>query len=123
MFEVSRSGYYEWRSKPSSQREQQDEALKARIREHHEEGRATYGSRRIQRKLAGEYKAVSRCRIARLMKEESLECKTRRKFKATTNSKHDKLTVFSTGDVIQDARALQRNHRYPAVPNGSRPRQ
>ena len=90
VFEVSRSGYYEWRSRPPSPRKQQDKALKAKIRKHHEEGRATYGTRRIQKKLTGDDEAVSRHRIARLMKEEGLACKTRRKFKATTNSKHDK---------------------------------
>lgn len=90
VFEVSRSGYYEWRSRPSSRRDQQDQALRAKIRAHHEESRATYGTRRLQKKLGQDDEAVSRRRIARLMKEEDLECKTRRKFKATTNSKHDK---------------------------------
>ncbi|OXS14587.1 IS3 family transposase [Zobellella denitrificans] len=90
VFEVSRSSYYEWRSRPPSPRKQQEKALKAKIRKHHEEGRATYGTRRIQKKLTGDGEAVSRRRVARLMKEEGLACKTRRKFKATTNSKHDK---------------------------------
>lgn len=88
VFEVSRSGYYEWLSRPLSQRNQQDNALKAKIRKHHNEGRATYGARRIQKKLAGTDDVVSRRRINRLMTEEGLECKTRKKFKATTNSKH-----------------------------------
>ncbi|XKH61853.1 IS3 family transposase [Halomonas sediminis] len=90
VFEVSRSGYYKGRSRPPSQRDQQDKALKAKIRHHHQKNRATYGTRRIQKKLTGDGETISRRRIARLMKEESLECKTRRKFKATTHSKHDK---------------------------------
>ncbi|SHM00506.1 Transposase InsO and inactivated derivatives [Vreelandella subglaciescola] len=90
VFEVSRSGYYEWRSRPPCQRDQQDEALKARIRDHHTQSRATYGTRRIQQTLASEGEAISRRRLARLMREEGLVCKTRRKFKATTNSKHGK---------------------------------
>ncbi|WP_346350495.1 IS3 family transposase [Oceanimonas sp. AH20CE76] len=49
--------------------------MKAKIREHHEESRATYGTRRIQKKLTGDDEAVSRHRIARLMKEEGLACK------------------------------------------------
>jgi putative transposase len=88
VFEVSRSGYYEWLSRPLSQRKQQDSALKAKIHQHHKEGRATYGARRIQKKLAGTDDTVSRRRINRLMTEEGLECKTRRKFKATTYSNH-----------------------------------
>ena len=90
VFEVSRSGYYEWRTRPPSQRAQDDQALKASIREHHEKSRSTYGTRRIQKKLAEDGKSVSRRRIGRLMDEEGLECKMRRKFKATTNSKHNK---------------------------------
>lgn len=88
VFEVSRSGYYEWLSRPLSQRNQQDNALKAKIHKHHKEGRENYGARRIQKKLAGTDDVVSRRRINRLMTEEGLECKTRKKFKATTNSKH-----------------------------------
>ena len=88
VFKVSRSGYYEWLSRPLSQRNQQDNALKAKIRKHHKEGRENYGARRIQKKLAGTDDVVSLRRINRLMTEEGLECKTRRKFKATTNSKH-----------------------------------
>lgn len=90
VFKVSRSGYYEWRSRPPSQRAQQDQALKASIREHHRKSRSTYGTRRIQKKLAKDGDVVSRRRIGRLMADEGLECKVTRKFKATTNSRHDK---------------------------------
>src|SRR5690554_1973279 len=84
VFEVSRSGYYEWRTRPPSQRAQEDQALKASIRKHHEKSRATYGARRIQKKLAEDGDTISRRRVGRLMDEEGLECKIRRKFKATT---------------------------------------
>ena len=40
--------------------------------------------------LADMDKTVSRKRIGRLMKEEGLACKTKRKFKATTDSNHNK---------------------------------
>ena len=79
---VSRSGYYEWLSRPASNRSQEDQALKADIREIHEKSRQTYGERRIKDDLADLGKAVSRQRIGRLMKEEGLACKTKRKFKA-----------------------------------------
>jgi len=88
--EVSRSGYYEWRTRPLSQRVQDGQALKASIREHPEKSRSTYGTRRIQKQLTEDGETVSRRRIGRLMGEEGLECKMRRKFKATTNSKHNK---------------------------------
>ncbi len=87
---VSRSGYYEWLSRPVSKRSQEDQALKADIREIHEKHRQRYGARRIKNDLADLGKTVSRKRVARLMREEDLVCKTKRKFKATTNSSHNK---------------------------------
>ncbi|MDD5410024.1 MAG: IS3 family transposase [Methylobacter sp.] len=49
----------------------------------------TYGTRRLQKSLLNRDRVVSRRRIGRLMREAELVCKTKRKFKATTNSKHD----------------------------------
>ena len=64
--------------------------IKANIREIHEKSRQSYGERRIKDDLADLGKTVSRQRIRRLMKEEGLACKTKRKFKATTDSSHNK---------------------------------
>ena len=66
---VSRSGFYEWLSRPDSSHSERDEALKAKIVKVHEENYQVYGTRRINRELAEE---VSRQRIARLMLEEGL---------------------------------------------------
>ncbi|MEQ1739152.1 MAG: DDE-type integrase/transposase/recombinase [Methyloglobulus sp.] len=52
--------------------------------------RATYGTRRIKNELFDRNRTASRRRISRLMDEANLACKTKRKFKATTDSKHDK---------------------------------
>ena len=87
---VSRSGFYEWLSRPDSKRSQEDQALKANIRIIHEKNRQLYGERRIKDDLADLGQTVSRKRINRLMKEEGLVCKIKRKFKATTNSRHNK---------------------------------
>jgi len=87
---VSRSGYYEWLSRPISNRAKVDQALKASITMIHEDNHQNTGTRRIKSHLADQGKAVSRRRIGRLMKEEGLACKTKKKFKATTNSNHGK---------------------------------
>ncbi len=87
---VSRSGYYEWLSRPASRRSQEDQVLKADIRNIHERSRQTYVERRIKDDPADMNKTVSRKPIGRLMKEEGLTCKTKRKFKATTDAKHNK---------------------------------
>jgi len=60
------------------------------LKELFEESRKTYGSRRLKRKLAEKNIHVSRRRIGRLMRKAGLFCKTKRRFKATTNSRHNK---------------------------------
>ena len=69
---VSRSGFYEWLSRPASKRSKEYQALKADIRVIHEKNRQLYGERRIKDDLADLGKTVSRKRINRLMKEEEL---------------------------------------------------
>ena len=54
----------------------------------HRTSRETYGSPRIHAQLQREGICVSRKRVARLMRQETIEVKTRRRFRATTNSKH-----------------------------------
>jgi len=85
---VSRSGYYEWLRRPESSRHREDRRLSQAIMAIHRRSRATYGSRRIKAELTEQGEHVSRGRISRLLKEQGLEVKSRRKFKATTNSKH-----------------------------------
>lgn len=91
--EVSRAGYYAWLVRGPSTRARSDGELKAKIRKAHDDSRATYGSKRIQAELAAEGTMVGRDHIGRLRKEMGLGCKQKRKFKATTNSKHNLPTV------------------------------
>ncbi len=88
IMQVSRSSYYEWLQNPKCARAKQDEELLCKINAVFQEGRCTYGARRIKRRLARQGTVISRRRIIRLMKEAGLVCKTKRKFKATTDSKH-----------------------------------
>jgi putative transposase len=85
---VSRSGYYDWLTREPSLHEQQDRALSVRIAAHFAANRQVYGTRRLKDCLAEEGQQVSRRRIGRLMAEQELRVKTRRKFKATTDSSH-----------------------------------
>jgi putative transposase len=88
VFEVSRSGFYEWLSRPESARKQADRQLEAEIKQAFENSRENYGTRRIQQTLRDQGRPVSRARIGRLMRQQGLRCKTRRRFRATTNSNH-----------------------------------
>jgi len=88
VFDVSRSGYYEWLTRDPSEHKKEDDRLRAIIKESFEQSRQTYGSRRVQSDLSEQGNSVSRQRIARLMKEENLQVKTKKKFRVTTDSKH-----------------------------------
>nr|WP_266105349.1 IS3 family transposase [Rickettsia peacockii] len=90
---VSRSGYYEWFNNPGCNRVQEDNELTNRIEIIFKEGRGNYGTRPIKKELSRQDIIASRRRIARLMKEASLICKTKSKFKATTDSNHNKQTA------------------------------
>jgi transposase InsO family protein len=84
LLEVSRSGYYEWRSRPPRAQAQADQQLQAKVQHYFAQGRGTYGTRRIKYLLAQEGLQVSRRRIGRLLAQVGLRCKTRRRCKAPT---------------------------------------
>lgn len=91
-FEVSPSGYYDWsyRQEYPSQRHQLDQQLKAQIGRIHEESRKTYGSPRIQIKLRQAGQRHGRNRIGRLMREQDLCGRQRKRYRVvTTDSRHD----------------------------------
>ena len=86
---VSRAGYYAWRKRPRSKHAQQDERLRVLVRAAHERSRRTYGSPRVHAELATGGVRVSRKRVIRLMQEEQLVARRRRRYKSTTMSEHD----------------------------------
>ncbi len=88
---VSRSGYYDWLDRPKSNRSLENKELTKVIREIFTKSRNIYGTRRIADQLAKRDIFISRNRIVKLMALAGLSCKTKRKFKVTTDSKHNKL--------------------------------
>ncbi len=87
--DVSRSGYYAWRGRPPSTHARQDERLRLLVREAHERSRKTYGSPRVHVELAEAGVRVSRKRVVRLMQEQQLVARQRRRYRCTTMSDHD----------------------------------
>ena len=85
---VSRSAYYDWRSRGDSPLTKENEMLSKLIKETFISSRQTYGTRRIKHALFKGGFQVSRRRIGALMKAQGLSCKTKRKFRVTTDSKH-----------------------------------
>ena len=91
-FEVSPSGYYDWCRRPEQpcQRQQQDQRLKGQIARLHEQSRQTYGAPRVQMQLRSQGQRHGRNRIARLMREQGLCGRQKRRYRVqTTDSQHD----------------------------------
>ena len=77
---VSRSGYYEWCSRPTSARDQENELLLKHIQQVHEESNGTYGWPRVRAELTlGLGWTVNRKRVARLMRQAGLQGLYRRR--------------------------------------------
>lgn len=85
---VSRSGFYGWTAADQSERERDDRRLLPIVRELFLQSGATYGSRRLARALQARGHACSRSRARRLMCLAGLSVRKKRKWKATTSSRH-----------------------------------
>lgn len=85
---VSRSGYYDWRRSNGTSLAKENRAISEVIYDIFQEGRQSYGTRRIKRALLKRGFIVSRLRIGRLVRLKGLSCKIKRKFRVTTDSKH-----------------------------------
>ena len=88
VLKVSESGYYAWVTRPPSPRNRENARLEQDIKASHQRTRETYGPSRLQRDLADYGIFVGIDRIKRIRRKLGLRCKQKRKFKATTNSKH-----------------------------------
>ena len=88
VFGVSSSSYYAWQRQPQSNHERRDWELGEVIGEIFNDKRSRYGSPRITKELAKRDILVSRKRVSRLMRDNGLRAKGKRKFKHTTDSNH-----------------------------------
>lgn len=88
---VSVGGFYDAEARcaaPPSARVVEDERLRVQVRAAHTKSRRRYGAPRVHRELAATGERVSRKRVARLMREDGLVARRRRKFVRTTDSNH-----------------------------------
>jgi len=85
---VSQSGFFAWRGRPASQRQRDDMVYLAHIRAAFKPSNGTYGSPRMHHDLKDDGLAIGRRRVARLMRENGLVARQKRRFKRTTDSEH-----------------------------------
>jgi putative transposase len=89
VLDVSPAGYYASLHRLESWRALVDELLMARVRVIHAESGETYGAPRIQRELQAEGLPASTKRVARLMQQNELTARPRKRYRvSTTNSNH-----------------------------------
>jgi putative transposase len=88
VLDVAPSGYYAWRQREGSLRSRENERLLAEIKVIHGKSRSSYGSPRIYHKLREGGRACSENRIAKIMRDNGIRAKTKRKFRVTTDSNH-----------------------------------
>ena len=85
VLDVSTSGFYAWRTTPVSDREEHNRDLRKKVRAAFKESRGTYGSPRMRRELREKGDAVSTKKVAKLMREEGLVARKKKRFRATAD--------------------------------------
>ena len=89
ILEVSRSGYYSYLRRGLSLRNEENKRFVTKIKEIWKWSRGIYGSPRITAELQARGFGCGENRIARLMRENGIKARTRKRFKITTKSDHN----------------------------------
>jgi transposase InsO family protein len=88
VLDVSRSGFHAWRGRPQAPRVRSDAQLAVQVAAVHKRSRKAYGSPRVHAELRAKGVRVGKKRVERLMRENGLEARRKRRFRKTTDSKH-----------------------------------
>lgn len=88
VFGVSASGYYAWLGRPESRRCRANRELVVQIRLIHQRSRETYGSPRVTEELHDQGVTCGENRVAALMRRQGIRGQGKRKYRATTDSRH-----------------------------------
>lgn len=88
VLEVSRSGFYAWRSRGVSAAAVRREELTDEVKVIHAQVKARYGSPRIPAELVDRGHGCRVNTVARVMREAGIAAQTKRKFRQTTDSNH-----------------------------------
>ena len=104
---VSRSGFYAWIDRGAGKPSDADRWMVAKIKEIHAQSRKTYGSPRVTKALRENEKITcNHKRVERLMRIHEIRAVHRRRYRATTDSKHGRPVA---------ANILNRNFEIEAV--------
>lgn len=109
---VSDSAYYAWWGRPESRRVREDRRLLVEIKAIHSAKRETYGSPRVHAELKAQGLRLGEKRVARLMRAGGIRAKQKRKFKATTDSRHSHPVAPNL--LARDFEAIAPNQKWVA---------
>ncbi len=87
--DVSESGYHAWRRRPPSTRAAENVRIAVHIKASFAKSRETYGSPRLTEDLRCSGIKTGRHRVARLMRESGIHARRPKRWKATTDSRHN----------------------------------
>jgi putative transposase len=113
VLKVSASGYYAWRSRPPSARQQANEQLLEAIRQEHQVSRCTYGSPRIHARLKQQGIEGGRHRVARLMQANGIVGRAPRGKRPVTTQR-EPAALAAPNLLAQDFTASQPNEKWLA---------
>lgn len=81
---ISRTSYYQWQKRLSSQRRTEEDKFTELLRKHYQINKGRFGLLKLVREIRKEGFCVNKKRIYRLMKKQGIYSLTSRKFKVTT---------------------------------------
>lgn len=112
IFDVSRSGYYQFIKGRLSKRKEENNRLLIKIKACHDASRHTYGSPRIHAELRENGETCSRKRVSKIMQQEGIAAKMKRRFKVTTKANPDAMPAANL--LAQNFTAEKPNQRWVA---------
>ena len=111
LLNVTRGGYYAWRDRPQSAREERRAELVKQIRQVHRDSRCTYGSPRITVELKESGVNVCENTVAKYMREDGVVVKPQRRFvPRTTDSAHPH--PIAPNRLDRDFKAMAPNQKW-----------
>ena len=110
VLQVSRGGYYAWRSRGPSSRSIERRELVSEIRQVHVENRRVYGSPRVHAELVARGRRCGENRVARLMRLHGIRARQARRFRVTTRSSEG--SVVAPNLLNREFSAERRDQRW-----------
>jgi putative transposase len=112
VLEVSDSGYYDWRDRPASERQQRHQRITQAATRVHYQYKRIYGYRKVHEELAADGVRCCEETVRQVMRENGLKSKVKRKFVITTDSDHSE--PMAENILNRDFSAQRPNEKWAA---------